>query len=65
MEDVRNRHTLGRLDNSGLYVVLLPKSVVGTVPGQFTMVTKEWSPAMLDHYELSQIGIDHKTVISV
>ena len=24
------------------------------------MVTKEWSPAMLEHYEYSKVGIDTK-----
>jgi hypothetical protein len=42
------------------FVVLLPKAEVGAPPGQFTMVTKEWSPAMLDHYALSWVGIDQK-----
>jgi hypothetical protein len=45
------------------FVVLLPKADVAgqTVQLEFTMVTKEWSPAMLDHYELSELSMDVKT----
>ena len=41
------------------FVVLLPKPGVGSefVPGEYTMVTKEWSPAMLDHFEYSKVGM--------
>jgi hypothetical protein len=33
----------------------------------YTIVTKEWSPAMLEHYEYSNIGIEvnKKKVIQV
>jgi hypothetical protein len=49
------------------YVVLLPKSVLDNdvIPGEYTMVTKEWSPAMLDNYEYSLVGMDQKVSISV
>jgi hypothetical protein len=45
------------------FVVLLPKADVAgqTVHLELTMVTKEWSLAMLDHYELSELGMDVKT----
>jgi hypothetical protein len=41
----------------------LPKADVAgqTVQLEFTMVTKEWSPAMLDHYKLSELSMDVKT----
>jgi hypothetical protein len=26
--------------------------------GEYTMVTKEWSPAMLEHYEYSKVGME-------
>jgi hypothetical protein len=49
------------------YVVLLPKSVLDNdvILGEYTMVTKEWSPAMLDNYEYSLVGMDQKVNISV
>jgi hypothetical protein len=28
-----------------------------TLEGIYTMVTKEWSPVMLDHFEYSRIGV--------
>jgi hypothetical protein len=45
------------------FVVFLPKAdVLGqTVQLEFTMVTKEWLLAMLDHYKLSELGMDVKT----
>lgn len=39
------------------FVVWLPKFHGGLV-GEFTMVTKEWSPAMLEHYKFSGSGVD-------
>jgi hypothetical protein len=45
------------------YVVLLPKADVDremVVLREFTMVTKEWSPAMLEHFELANTGMDAK-----
>jgi hypothetical protein len=42
------------------FAVLLPK--IGRVgeKGEYTMVTKEWSPAMLEHYDYSSVGIEEK-----
>jgi hypothetical protein len=42
------------------YVVLLPKFGGEVLSKEYTMVTKEWSPAMLDHYEYSKAGIETK-----
>jgi hypothetical protein len=44
-------------------VVLLPTADVDgetVVLSEFTMVTKEWSPAMLEHFELANTGMDIK-----
>ena len=38
------------------FVVLLPK-IGMEFAGEYTMVSKEWSPAMLEHYEYSKVGI--------
>jgi hypothetical protein len=48
-------------------VVLLPKADVAgqIVQLEFTMATKEWLPAMLDHYELSELGMEVKTRMRV
>ena len=40
------------------FVVLLQKD--RGEEGEYTMVSKEWSPAMLEHYEYSSVGIDTK-----
>jgi hypothetical protein len=45
------------------YVVLLPKTDVDgdtVVLSEFTMVTKEWLPAMLEHFELANTGMEVK-----
>jgi hypothetical protein len=42
------------------YVVLLPKFGGEVLSKEYTMVTKEWSPAMLDHYKYSKAGIETK-----
>jgi hypothetical protein len=49
------------------FVVLLPKADVAgqTVQLESTMATKEWSPAMLDYSELSELGMDVKTRVWV
>jgi hypothetical protein len=39
------------------FVVLLQKEAG---EGEYTIVTKEWSPAMLEHYDYSSVGIDTK-----
>jgi hypothetical protein len=39
------------------FVVLLPKRGEEFV-GEFTMVSKEWSPAMLEHYNYSTVGVE-------
>jgi hypothetical protein len=41
------------------FVVLLPKKGKGC-DGEYTMVSKEWSPAMLEHYNYSKVGVDTK-----
>ena len=44
------------------FAVLLPKA--GTLGGGeegYTVITKEWSPAMLEDYEYSSVGIETKT----
>jgi hypothetical protein len=40
------------------FVVLLQKEA--GEEGEYTIVTKEWSPAMLEHYDYSSIGINTK-----
>jgi hypothetical protein len=40
------------------FVVLLHKDA--GEEGEYTVVTKEWSPAMLEHYDYSTVGIDTK-----
>jgi hypothetical protein len=40
------------------FVVLLQKQK--GEEGEYTMVTKEWSPAMLEHYEYSRVGMETK-----
>ena len=41
------------------FVVLLPN---GThFDGEYTKVTKEWSPAMLEHYEYPSVGMERVT----
>ena len=42
----------------------LPK-IAGGEQGEYTMVTKEWSPAMLEHYEYSNVGIDTKPKVDI
>ena len=45
------------------FAVLLPKIHGGDVEevrSQYTMVTREWSPAMLEHYDYSSVGIATK-----
>lgn len=41
------------------YVILLPKpgAGLGFVKNKFTMITKEWSPDMLDRFDYSTVGI--------
>lgn len=41
------------------FVVLLPKPGLGEefISGEYTMITKEWCPAMLDNLDLSNMGI--------
>jgi hypothetical protein len=39
------------------FVVWLPKIGLD-LKGEYTIVTKEWSPAMLEHYEFSKIGVE-------
>ena len=41
------------------FVVLLPKRGEES-DGEYTMVSKEWSPAMLEHYNYSTVGVDTK-----
>jgi hypothetical protein len=43
------------------FIVWLPK-FQGSVAGEYSIVTKEWSPSMLEHYELSSVGIDTKPI---
>jgi hypothetical protein len=38
------------------FVVLLQKKA--GEEGEYTVVTKEWSPAMLEHYDYSSVGIN-------
>jgi hypothetical protein len=48
------------------FAVLLPKyAVTSTDEGskEYTMVSKEWSPAMLDHYEYSTVGTNAKVEV--
>jgi superfamily II DNA helicase RecQ len=40
------------------FVVLLQKEA--GEEGEYTIVTKEWSPAMLEHYDYSSVGINTK-----
>jgi hypothetical protein len=40
------------------FVVLLQKEA--GEEGEYTVVTKEWSPAMLEHYDYSSVGINTK-----
>lgn len=42
------------------FVVPLPEPGVGKdfVKEQFTMVTKEWDPSMLDNFDYSRVGIE-------
>jgi hypothetical protein len=49
------------------FVVLLPKPGLGEefISGEYTMTTKEWSPAMLDNLGLSTVGIGKDTKISL
>lgn len=42
------------------FCVLLPKRILGAEVGDYTIVTKEWSPMMLEHYEYSKVGLDVK-----
>ena len=42
------------------FAVLLPKAGKLTGEDGYTMVSKEWSPAMLDHYEYSCVGMETK-----
>ena len=39
------------------FIVLLPK-FAGEMIGEYTMVTKEWAPDMLDGYTYSEVGIN-------
>ena len=39
------------------FVVWLPK-IAQESQGEFSMVTKEWSPLMLEHYDYSKVGIE-------
>ena len=46
------------------YGVLLPRLAESIMPGGvaalegiYTIVTKEWSPALLDHFDYSKVGI--------
>lgn len=50
------------------YAVLLPKYARAELDGsadQFTLVTKEWSPLMLQHYNFSTTGIDTKPTLEM
>jgi hypothetical protein len=40
------------------FVVLLQKEA--GEEGEYIVVIKEWSPAMLEHYDYSSVGIDTK-----
>lgn len=46
------------------FAVLLPRTDKGEWTTEYTMVTKEWSPAMLDHYEYSKVGIATKKEVN-
>jgi hypothetical protein len=42
--------------NVGDFAVLLPRTDKGNWTTEYSMVTKEWSPAMLEHYDYSNVG---------
>lgn len=47
------------------FCVLLPKRSIEVMEGEYTMVTKEWSPIMLEHYDYCKVGLDVEKEVKI